>query len=80
MYLIVYFSRLVMDSLSAELEEVRSRAEACLSSPCSAQEVRTGVCAMANFPLPPAVKYQQISAEAMLKENSAGNNKKEVSS
>lgn len=68
-----------MDSLSAELEQTRSKAEACLSSPCSAQEVRAGVCSMANFPLPPAVKYQQISAEAMMKENSSGNNKKEVS-
>ncbi|XP_062375630.1 E3 ubiquitin-protein ligase RNF31 isoform X1 [Sardina pilchardus] len=67
-----------MDSLSEELEEVRSRAEACLSSPCSAHEVRAGVCAMANLPLPPAAKYQQISAEVMLKENSAGNNKKET--
>lgn len=69
----------VMDSLSAQLEEVRSRAEACLSSPCSAHEVRAGVCAMANLALPPSVKYREISAEIMVKENSSGNNKKEVS-
>ncbi|KAL2097582.1 hypothetical protein ACEWY4_006789 [Coilia grayii] len=67
-----------MDSLSEQLEEVRSRAEACLSSPCSAHEVRAGVCAMANLPLPPSAKYQHISAEAMVKENSTGNNKKEI--
>ncbi|XP_012683447.2 E3 ubiquitin-protein ligase RNF31 isoform X2 [Clupea harengus] len=67
-----------MDSLSAQLEEVRSRAEACLSSPCSAHEVRAGVCAMANLALPPSVKYREISAEIMVKENSSGNNKKET--
>ncbi|XP_063075121.1 E3 ubiquitin-protein ligase RNF31 [Engraulis encrasicolus] len=67
-----------MDSLSEHLEEVRSRAEACLSSPCSAHEVRAGVSAMANLPLPPSAKYQHIAAEALVEENSVGNNRKEI--
>ncbi|XP_028834240.1 E3 ubiquitin-protein ligase RNF31 isoform X2 [Denticeps clupeoides] len=67
-----------MATLMAQLEEVRSRAEMSLSSSSSAQEVRTGVTAMANLALPLSSKYCHIAAENMVKENSTGNNRKET--
>ncbi|KAI7809639.1 E3 ubiquitin-protein ligase RNF31 isoform X2 [Triplophysa rosa] len=67
-----------MASLSDQLEEVRLNAEGSLCSPGSAQEIRSGVSAMANIPLPPTSKYRHIAAESMLKENSSGNNRKET--
>lgn len=67
-----------MASLSDQLEEVRVNAESSLSTPGSAQEMRTGVASMANIPLPPSSKYRYIAAESMLMENSSGNNRKEV--
>lgn len=65
-------------TLSEQLEEVRSRAEASLSRPGSVQDIRNSVSAMANISLPPSAKYRHIPAENMLKENGAGSNKKEV--
>ncbi|XP_066512786.1 E3 ubiquitin-protein ligase RNF31-like isoform X1 [Hoplias malabaricus] len=67
-----------MATLSVQLEEVRSQAEKSLSSPGSAQELRTGVSTMASIPLPPSAKYQHIAAEVMVIENSGGNNRKET--
>uniref|UniRef100_A0AAY4A234 RBR-type E3 ubiquitin transferase n=1 Tax=Denticeps clupeoides TaxID=299321 RepID=A0AAY4A234_9TELE len=75
--LFCYFSPKAMATLMAQLEEVRSRAEMSLSSSSSAQEVRTGVTAMANLALPLSSKYCHIAAENMVKENSTGNNRKE---
>lgn len=69
-----------MASLSDQLEEVRLKAEGTLCSPGTAQEIRIGVSAMVNIPLPPTSKYRHIAAESMLKENSSGNNRKEVRS
>lgn len=65
-------------TLSEQLEEVRSLAEASLSRPGSAQDIRNSVSAVANIALPPSAKYRYIAAETMLIENSAGSNKKEV--
>lgn len=67
-----------MASLSDQLEEVRVNAEGSLSTPGSAQEMRAGVAAMANIPLPPSSKYRNIAAESMLTENGCGNNRNEV--
>ncbi|XP_035287061.1 E3 ubiquitin-protein ligase RNF31 [Anguilla anguilla] len=66
-----------MATLSAQLGEVRSRAEACLSSSGSAPEVRADVMVMANIPLPPSAKYRHIAAETMATENGAGRNRQE---
>lgn len=65
-------------TLSEQFEEVRSRAEECLSRPGSAQDIRNAVSAVANISLPPSAKYRFIAAETMLVENSAGSNKTEV--
>lgn len=65
-------------TLSEQLEEIRSQAEACLSRPGSVQDIRNAVTAVANISLPPSTKYRYIAAETMLIENSAGSNKKEV--
>lgn len=65
--------------LSEQLEEARSQAEASLSRPGSAQDIKNSVSVVANISLPPSAKYGFISAEKMLIENSAGSNKKEVS-
>ncbi|XP_042284307.1 E3 ubiquitin-protein ligase RNF31 isoform X1 [Thunnus maccoyii] len=67
-----------MPSLSEQLQEVRSRAEVCLYSGGRVVEVRTGVMAMANLPLPPYSKYHHIAAETMVIENSFGSNRKET--
>ncbi|KAL0966083.1 hypothetical protein UPYG_G00290670 [Umbra pygmaea] len=65
-------------TLSHQLQDVRCHAEACLYSTGSVLEVRAGVSAMANIPLPPSVKYRYIAAETMITENSVGNNRKET--
>ncbi|CAL8278660.1 unnamed protein product [Lota lota] len=67
-----------MASLSEQLHEVRMQAELCLYSGGSVVEVRAGVYAMANLPLPPCSKYCLISAETMVMENSFGSNRKET--
>uniref|UniRef100_A0A8C7PC92 RBR-type E3 ubiquitin transferase n=1 Tax=Oncorhynchus mykiss TaxID=8022 RepID=A0A8C7PC92_ONCMY len=56
-------------TLSDQLEEVRCHAEACLYSTGSVLEVRAGISAMANIPLPPSAKYRYIAAETMIIEN-----------
>ncbi|XP_069044132.1 E3 ubiquitin-protein ligase RNF31 isoform X2 [Lepisosteus oculatus] len=60
-------------SAVARLEELRDGAVAFLATG-STQEVRPAVEEMASLPLPLAVKYSQISAEAMVRENCAGAN------
>ncbi|TMS09721.1 E3 ubiquitin-protein ligase RNF31, partial [Larimichthys crocea] len=67
-----------MPSLSEQLQEVRSRAEVCLYSGGRVVEVRAGVMAIANLPLPPCSKYHHIAAETMVIENSFGSNRKET--
>ncbi|XP_054870374.1 E3 ubiquitin-protein ligase RNF31-like isoform X2 [Amphiprion ocellaris] len=67
-----------MPSLSEQLQDARSRAEVCLYSGGRVVEVRTGVMALANLPLPPCSKYRHIAAETMVIENSFGNNRKET--
>ncbi|KAF4076855.1 hypothetical protein AMELA_G00219870 [Ameiurus melas] len=72
------FKCAVATMLSDQLEEARSRAEAILSRPGSAQDIRNSVSAVANISLPPSAKYRHITAETMLVENSVGSNKKEA--
>ncbi|XP_035026114.1 E3 ubiquitin-protein ligase RNF31 isoform X2 [Hippoglossus stenolepis] len=67
-----------MPSLSEQLQEVRSQTEVCLYSSGRVVEVRAGVMAMANLPLPPCSKYRHIAAESMVIENSFGSNRKET--
>ncbi|XP_067109257.1 E3 ubiquitin-protein ligase RNF31 isoform X2 [Osmerus mordax] len=67
-----------MATLLEQLDQVRCQAEACLYTTGSVLEVRAGVSAMANVPLPPSVKYRYIAAEAMIIENTVGLQKKEV--
>ncbi|KAM6919151.1 E3 ubiquitin-protein ligase RNF31 [Xenentodon cancila] len=67
-----------MSSLSEQLQELRQRAEVCLYSGGRVVEVRAGVMAMANLPLPPCSKYRHIAAETMAIENSRGSNRKET--
>ncbi|KAM4623670.1 E3 ubiquitin-protein ligase RNF31 [Polymixia lowei] len=67
-----------MMSLSEQLQEVRSQAEVCLYCGGTVVEVRAGVMAMANLPLPPCSKYCHITAETMVIENSFGSNRKET--
>ncbi|KAF3858947.1 hypothetical protein F7725_012148 [Dissostichus mawsoni] len=67
-----------MPSLSEQLQEVRSRAEVCLYSGGRVAEVRVGVMAISNLPLPPCSKYCHIAAETMIIENSFGSNRKET--
>ncbi|TSN21233.1 E3 ubiquitin-protein ligase RNF31 [Bagarius yarrelli] len=65
-------------TLPEQLDEARSRAEACLSSAGSVQDIRNAVSVVANVSLPPSAKYRHIAAETMLIENSAGSTKKEA--
>ncbi|CAB1326233.1 unnamed protein product, partial [Coregonus sp. 'balchen'] len=61
-----------------QLEDIRCHAEACLYSTGSVLEVRAGISAMANIPLPPSVKYCYIAAETMIIENGVNNNRQET--
>lgn len=63
---------------SVQMDEARGRAQSLLSSSGSAQEVKADVQTMATIELPLSEKYRHVSAEVMLKENSAGRNKQEV--
>uniref|UniRef100_A0A3Q2WD32 E3 ubiquitin-protein ligase RNF31-like n=1 Tax=Haplochromis burtoni TaxID=8153 RepID=A0A3Q2WD32_HAPBU len=54
-----------MASLSEQLQDVRSQAEVCLYSGGRVVDLRAGVVAMANLPLPPCSKYHHIAAETM---------------
>ncbi|XP_029955451.1 E3 ubiquitin-protein ligase RNF31 [Salarias fasciatus] len=63
---------------SAQMDEVRLRARSLLSSSGLAQDVKAEVQTMAAFPLPPSEKYRHLAAEAMLKENTAGDSEQEV--
>ncbi|XP_026006117.1 E3 ubiquitin-protein ligase RNF31 isoform X1 [Astatotilapia calliptera] len=67
-----------MASLSEQLQDVRSQAEVCLYSGGRVVDLRAGVVAMANLPLPPCSKYHHIAAETMVIENSFGRNRKET--
>uniref|UniRef100_A0AAZ1XPM4 PUB domain-containing protein n=1 Tax=Oreochromis aureus TaxID=47969 RepID=A0AAZ1XPM4_OREAU len=67
-----------MASLSEQLQDVRSQAEVCLYSGGRVMDLRAGVVAMANLPLPPCSKYHHIAAETMVIENSFGSNRKET--
>uniref|UniRef100_A0A3Q4H128 E3 ubiquitin-protein ligase RNF31-like n=1 Tax=Neolamprologus brichardi TaxID=32507 RepID=A0A3Q4H128_NEOBR len=62
---------------SVQMDEARGRAQSLLSSSGSAQEVKADVQTMAAIELPLSEKYRHVSAEVMLKENSAGRNKQE---
>lgn len=71
----------MMSSHSAQLEEVRKRAESHLSLSGSAQEVKADVHVMAHIPLSPSEKYRHITAETMVRDNAAeGHSRHEVSS
>lgn len=67
-----------MASLSEMLQDVRSQAEVCLYSGGRVVDLRAGVVAMANLPLPPCSKYHHVAAETMVIENSFGRNRKET--
>ncbi|XP_054915454.1 E3 ubiquitin-protein ligase RNF31 isoform X2 [Poeciliopsis prolifica] len=64
---------------SVQLEEVRQRARSLLSSSGLAQDVKAEVLTLASISLPVSEKYRHLTAEEMLKENTAGRNSLEVS-
>ncbi|KAM4606355.1 E3 ubiquitin-protein ligase RNF31-like [Polymixia lowei] len=63
---------------ASQLVEVKRSAMSHLSSSGSAQDVKAEVQAMANLPLPLSEKYHHVTAEAMVRENTAGNNRQQV--
>lgn len=65
-------------SLSAQMEEVRRRAQSVLSSSGVAQDVKADVQTMAGIALPLSEKYRHLTAEAMLRENTSSLSKQEV--
>uniref|UniRef100_A0A3B5M8C5 RBR-type E3 ubiquitin transferase n=1 Tax=Xiphophorus couchianus TaxID=32473 RepID=A0A3B5M8C5_9TELE len=56
------------------MEEVRQRAQSLLSSSGLAQDVKAEVLTLASISLPVSEKYRHLTAEEMLKENTAGRN------
>ncbi|KAM4719165.1 E3 ubiquitin-protein ligase RNF31 isoform 2-T2 [Anableps anableps] len=64
---------------SVQMEEVRQRAQSLLSSLGSAQDVKAEVLTLASIALPVSEKYRHLTADEMLKENTAGCNSVEVS-
>ncbi|MFT7800099.1 E3 ubiquitin-protein ligase RNF31-like isoform X1 [Arapaima gigas] len=67
-----------MATVSAQLEEMRGRTEAHLSSTGSALEVKANVLAMANLPLPLSAKYRHIAGEALVVDNGTGDSQPEI--
>ncbi|XP_026148244.1 E3 ubiquitin-protein ligase RNF31 [Mastacembelus armatus] len=63
---------------SVEMDEARRRAQSLLTSSCSAKEVKAMVQTMVTIALPLSEKYHQLSAEAMLRDNTSGHNRQEV--
>ncbi|XP_047205214.1 E3 ubiquitin-protein ligase RNF31 [Girardinichthys multiradiatus] len=63
---------------SVQMEEVRQRAQSLLSSSGSAQDVKAEVLTLASIALPVSEKYLRLTAEEMLKENTAGRSNLEV--
>ncbi|XP_017269594.1 E3 ubiquitin-protein ligase RNF31 isoform X2 [Kryptolebias marmoratus] len=57
---------------SAQMDEVRQRAQSLLLSSGLAQDVRADVQTMAAIALPVSEKYVHLAAEAMLRENTTG--------
>ncbi|XP_034998147.1 E3 ubiquitin-protein ligase RNF31-like isoform X1 [Hippoglossus stenolepis] len=65
-------------SLSVQMDEVRRRAQSVLSSSGVAQDVKADVQTMASIALPLSEKYRHLTAEEMLRENTASRSKQEV--
>ncbi|TNN36365.1 E3 ubiquitin-protein ligase RNF31 [Liparis tanakae] len=63
---------------SVQMEELRRRSQALLSSSGSAQDVKAEVQTMAALPLPLSEKYRHLGVEAMLAENTTCRNSQEV--
>ncbi|XP_037549700.1 E3 ubiquitin-protein ligase RNF31 [Nematolebias whitei] len=63
---------------SVQMDEVRQRAQLLLTSSGSAQDVKADVQTMASIALPFSEKYRHLTAEAMLKENTAGRSRQEA--
>ncbi|XP_061569952.1 E3 ubiquitin-protein ligase RNF31-like isoform X2 [Cololabis saira] len=63
---------------AVQMDEVRSRARSLLLSSGSAQDVKAEIQTMASVPLPVAEKYGHVTAEAMLRENTAGCSKSQA--
>ncbi|KAM9713320.1 E3 ubiquitin-protein ligase RNF31-like isoform 2-T3 [Menidia menidia] len=61
-----------------QMDEVRSRAQSLLSSSGSALDVKPDVQTMAAIPLSVSEKYRLLTAEAILRENTAGCSEHEV--
>lgn len=79
LYLISIFVTAMSSSpASVQMDEVRQRAQSLLTSSGSAQDVKADVQTMASIALPISEKYRHLTAEAMLKENTAGRSKQEV--
>uniref|UniRef100_A0A3Q2U137 Ring finger protein 31 n=1 Tax=Fundulus heteroclitus TaxID=8078 RepID=A0A3Q2U137_FUNHE len=57
---------------SVQMEEVRQTAQSLLASSGSAQDVKAQVLTLASIALPVSEKYRHLTAEEMLKENTAG--------
>lgn len=64
---------------AAQMEEVRQRAKSRLSLSGLAQDVKAEVLTLASIALPVSQKYLHLTAEEMLKENTAGCKNLEVS-
>lgn len=65
-------------SQSLEMDEVRRKAQSLLSSSGSSQDVKAEVQIMASIALPLSVRYQELAVEDMLRENSTGHSRQEV--
>lgn len=81
--MLLYCNLLVLTAVSGspasvQMDEVRRRAQSLLSSSGSAQDVKAEVQAMAAIPLLVSEKYCHMTAEAILRENTAGCSKSEV--
>ncbi|KAL7869891.1 hypothetical protein AOLI_G00138790 [Acnodon oligacanthus] len=67
-----------MASLSFHFEDLRKKAESCLSTSASAQEAKLFALAMAETAMPLSSRYKHIPAETIISDNVPGKNRQEV--
>ncbi|XP_072522881.1 E3 ubiquitin-protein ligase RNF31-like isoform X2 [Salminus brasiliensis] len=67
-----------MASLSTQFEDLRKKAELCLSTSGSVQEAKPFITAMAEIARPLSSRYQHISIDSIISDNITGKERQEI--
>ncbi|XP_022524852.2 E3 ubiquitin-protein ligase RNF31 [Astyanax mexicanus] len=67
-----------MASLATQFEDLKKKAESCLSTSGSVQEAKPFITAMAEMAMPLSSRYQHISVDSIISDNISGNQQQEI--